>query len=209
MKPVSRRQFLISAACLPVAALLPITAKAASSTIHELEGDVYINSRPLNAASKIKSGDEIVVSHDGKLVFSIGEDAYLLRGGSVLQVNLHNNNVLVSSLRLVTGAVLGVFGKRSSTTHIHTATATIGIRGTAVYVDASPHQCYTCTCYGRTDLVVGQQREEVIAAHHNAHMVSAAPAGNRQMQVFESKGHSDDELRMLEALVGRKPLFDV
>jgi hypothetical protein len=209
MKPFSRRQFLISAAALPLAALLPVTAKAADSTIHALEGDVYINNRKLYAASKIKSGDEIVVSHDGKLVFSIGEDAYLLRGGTVVQVNLHNNNLLVSSLRLVTGAVLGVFGKRRTTTHIRTATATIGIRGTAVYVDASPHTCYTCTCYGHTDLVVGRQREEVIATHHNAHMVSAAVAGGMQMQVHESKGHTDDELRMLEALVGRKPLFDV
>jgi hypothetical protein len=209
MTKFSRRQFLISAASLPIAAMLPITANAANSTIHALEGDVYINRRKLNMASKIKSGDEIVVSHDGKLVFSVGEDAYLVRGGTVVQVNLHNNNLLVSSLRLVTGAVLGVFGKRSKTTHIHTATATIGIRGTAVYVDASPHQCYTCTCYGRTDLVVGRQREEVIATHHNAHMVSPSATGSMQMQVLESKGHTDDELRMLEALVGRKPLFDV
>ncbi len=208
MTKFTRRQFLISAAAMPIAALLPATAQAANSTIHELEGDVYINRRKLNADTKIRSGDEIVVSHDGKLVFSVGEDAYLVRGGTVLQVNLNNNNLLVSSLRIVTGAVLGVFGKRSRTTHIHTATATIGIRGTAVYVDAGPHTCYTCTCYGHTDLVVGRQREQVIATHHNAHMVSAAPTGDMQMQVFETKGHTDDELRMLEALVGRKPPFD-
>lgn len=208
MANISRRQFLISAAALPLAAIIPIQALAASSVIHELQGSVTVNKKPLTRASSIKNGDEIIVSKDGKLVFSIGDDAFLVRGGSTLQVYAEENSVLVSALRLVNGAMLGVYGKRKSTTRIYTATATIGIRGTAVYVAVSPQKLYTCTCYGHTDLMVGLDSADVIATHHNAHVVTTGKNGGAQMKAFEVIDHNDDELRMLEALVGRKPLFD-
>lgn len=204
----SRRSFLSTAVCAPLILLLPQTA-AAASVIHELVGDVYLNKHKLGANSIIKSGDEIVVPEDGKLVFSMGGDAFLLRGNSVMTVHHEKNNPLVSSLRLLTGAMLAVFAKRSHTTRLVTATATIGIRGTAVYMDAKPHQLYTCTCYGRTTLQVGKHSEDVIATHHSAHTVARGASGHMQMQAFEVIDHTDDELRMLEALVGRKPLFDV
>ena len=209
MANISRRKFLISASALPLAAIIPIQASAASSTIHELLGIVTINKNPLSVTSSIKNGDEIMVSPDGKLVFSMGEDAFLVRGGSVLQVYAEESNVLVSALRLLNGAMLGVFGKRKSTMRIYTATATIGIRGTAVYVAVTPQKLYTCTCYGHTDLIVGLDKADVIATHHNAHVVTTGKNGNAQMKAFEVLDHTDDELRMLEALVGRKPIFDV
>jgi hypothetical protein len=205
---ISRRKFLISAAALPLVAIVPIQALGASSVIHELQGAVMVNKKPLTRASSIKNGDEIMVSPDGKLVFSMGEDAFLVRGGSTLQVYAEENSVLVSALRLVTGAMLGVYGKRKTTTHIYTATATIGIRGTAVYAAVSPNKLYTCTCYGHTDLIVGLEKADVVATHHNAHVVTMGKNGNSQMKAFEVLDHNDDELRILEALVGRKPLFD-
>ena len=208
MANISRRQFLIAAAALPLVAIIPIQALAASSVIHELQGTVSLNNKALTRASSIKNGDEIIVSKDGKLVFSIGDDAFLVRGGSTLQVYAEENSVLVSALRLVNGAILGVYGKRKSTTRIFTATATIGIRGTAVYVAVTPQLLYTCTCYGHTDLIVGLDSADVIAAHHNAHVVTTGKNGGARMKAFEVIDHNDDELRMLEALVGRKPLFD-
>jgi hypothetical protein len=205
---ISRRKFLMSVAALPMAAIIPIQALAASSVIHELQGIVTVNKKPLTRATSIKNGDEIIVSPDGKLVFSIGEDAFLVRGSSTLQVYAEENSVLVSALRLVNGAMLGVYGKRKSTTRIFTPTATIGIRGTAVYVAVTPEKLYTCTCYGHTDLIVGLESADVIATHHNAHAVTTGKNGNSQMKAFEVLDHNDEELRMLEALVGRRPLFD-
>ena len=206
---MNRRHFVISAAVLPVLSLLPISSFAASSKIHTLQGTVTINNKPLNKNTIIKNGDEIIVSKDGKLIFSLGQDAFSLRGGAILQVYAEHDSDTVSALRLVSGALLGVFGKRKNTTRIYTATATIGIRGTAVYAAVTPQQLYTCTCYGHTDLIVGQDRDDVIATHHNAHLVSTDNSGATKMKAFEVIDHDDDELRMLEALVGRKPLFDV
>ena len=194
---------------MPLAAIIPITALAANSVIHDLQGTVTINKKPLTRASDIKNSDEITFSTGGKLVFSIGEEAFLVRSGSTLQVYAEENSAFVSALRLVNGAVLGVFGKRKSTTQIYTVTATIGIRGTAVYAAVTPDKLYTCTCYGHTDLIVGLDSADVIATHHNAHLVTNGINGNAQMKAFEVIDHNDDELRMLEALVGRKPIFDV
>ena len=208
MSTKSRRRLLIAAALLPVAAIIPIKAFAATRKIHEIEGDVFINQAKINSESLIKNGDEIVVSKDGKLVFSLGEDAFLVRGGTTLQVYYDHDSLLVTALRLVTGAMLGVFGKRKTTTHIYTATATIGVRGTAVYAAVTKDKLYTCTCYGHTDLIVGLEREDVISKHHNAHVVTINVSGNTQMKAFEVIDHNDDELRMLEALVGKKPSFD-
>lgn len=208
MANITRRKFLFSAAALPLAAIIPIKASAATSKIYELQGIVTINKKVLTQQSVINNGDEIIVSKGGKLVFSMGQDAFLLRGGSTLQVYSEHDSPLVSALRLVNGAMLGVFGKRKTTTRIYTATATIGIRGTAVYAAVSPDKLYTCTCYGHTDLIVGLDKEDVIATHHNAHVVSTNSSGVSRMKAFEVLDHSDDELRMLEALVGRKPLFD-
>lgn len=208
MANISRRQFLVSAAALPLAAMVPINAAAATSKIHDLQGTVTVNKKILTLQSVIRNGDEIIVSKDGKLVFSMGQDVFLLRGGAVLQVYAEHDSTLVNALRLVNGAMLGVFGKRKNTTRIYTATATIGIRGTAVYAAVTPDKLYTCTCYGHTDLIVGQARDDIIATHHNAHVVTTNSNGALHMKAFEVLDHNDDELRMLEALVGRKPLFD-
>ncbi len=210
MANISRRKFLIAAAAVfPLAAIIPIQASAESSVVHELQGIVTVNKKALTLTSIIRSGDEIMVSPDGKLVFSIGEDAFLVRGGSTLQVYAEEGGMLVNALRLITGAMLGVYGKRKTTTRIYTATATIGIRGTAVYASVMPDRLYTCTCYGHTDLIVGLEKADVIATHHNAHVVTTSKSGNSQMKAFEVLDHNDDELRMLEALVGRKPIFDI
>ena len=205
----SRRRFLIAASLLPVAALIPIKARAATGKIHEIEGDVFINQAKINSATNIKNGDQIVVSKEGKLVFSMGGDAFLVRGGTTLQVYSDHDSLLVTALRLVTGAMLGVFDKRKTTTRIYTKAATIGVRGTAVYAAVTKDKLYTCTCYGHTDLIVGLEREDIVSKHHNAHVVTTDGNNNAQMKAFEVIDHNDDELRMLEALVGRKPSFDV
>ena len=55
--------------------------------------------------------------------------------------------VQMAWLRVVTGAVLSVFSPGESKT-LRTSTATIGIRGTAVYLEAEESRTYVCTCYG-------------------------------------------------------------
>ena len=202
---LSRRRLLAGTAVAPLLLWLPGRSHAAS-TIRQLEGSVFVNNRPATEATAIRAGDNIVVAHGGKLAMSVGSDAFLLREGTVLE--LAGSGVL-SGLRLLTGAMLSVFAKRRKSTYIMTGVATIGIRGTGVYMNAQSHRLYTCTCYGETDIRFGGHVERISSSYHNAHEISPGSDGLMAMKSTQVIDHSDDELRMLEGYVGRKPKFDL
>lgn len=203
---MSRRGFLSLGAAAGTALLLP-NAHAAQN-INELGGTVFVNRRRASLATAINPGDQVTVAHGGHLVFTIGEDVYRLRGGSSMQLE-SDSNFVVSALRILTGGLLATFGKGEKT--IHTRMATIGIRGTGIYIDNEPSKTYFCTCYGETELrVPGVMNQTFTAEHHNAVMLYT-PQGKRpelhQMAGFE--GHTDDELRTNESYVGRSVPFSV
>ena len=79
----------------------------------------------------VRAGDTVVTGPGSDIMFVAGRDAMLVRQNS-------NFALAEDGFRLVTGAVLGVFAPRQRK-NLHTATATIGIRGTAVYLEAEPH----------------------------------------------------------------------
>ena len=146
---------------------------------------------------------------DGKIAVSIGQDAFLLRGGATLETEARDG-VVITGLRLVTGAMLAVFGKREAPAYIVNSIATIGIRGTAVYLSLQPHILYGCTCYGDTDVQIAgsSEIEKISATHHHPYEIALNGENVMAMRPMPVKDHTDDELRMLESLVGRKPLFD-
>ncbi|OIR04658.1 hypothetical protein GALL_133280 [mine drainage metagenome] len=216
MSDLNRRQFLSYMAVLPFSTLLAINSQAAThntksgglqGVIHELSGDVFINKHIANQSSIILPGDTLSVAYGGRLVFSMGEDTYLLQEGSSLEVVSHNN-VAVSGLRLLTGGLLSVFGKRKTTTKIYTRTAVIGIRGTGVYLNSQPEKLYFCTCYGKTDLHLGHHTEHIESSHHHALDITGATENTMTMNATQVIGHTDDDLRLLEHYSGRKPPFD-
>ncbi len=202
---LSRRRFMQAAAAVPLILSLP-GRTFASPGIHKLNGQVFVNNRPADLTTRITAGSKIIVAHDGELAFSIGTDAFLLRGGTALELV---GASMVTGLRLLTGGLLAVFDKRSRPAHIVTSIATISIRGTGAYVNSEPHRLYTCTCYGETDLRIGQHRERIVATHHNAHEIlkdESRPAKTGKMtgmtmNRMEVIDHTDDELRMLESYV--------
>ncbi len=54
MANISRRNFLVSAAVLPLVAIIPLKALAATGQIHEIEGDVFINQIKINSGPSHK-----------------------------------------------------------------------------------------------------------------------------------------------------------
>ena len=87
---------------------------------------------------------EVLQGFNSEDAFRIGRDAMLVRRNSTLEV-------VANGFRLVTGAVLTVFSPGRSR-QLTTPTATIGIRGTAVYLEAQRGRTYACTCYGEAEL---------------------------------------------------------
>jgi hypothetical protein len=110
---------------------------------------------------------------------------------------------------LATGKLLSV--SRNSPMRVSTSTATIGIRGTGFYVESDPEQSYFCTCYGATDVQATNDplsRETVAATRHDRPLYivkDAAPGKNIRNAPFLN--HTDQELSLIETLVGRTTPF--
>jgi hypothetical protein len=198
-----RRGFLVASAALGAALLLPSGASAAQ--IKVLQGVVRVNGKKASKATTIRPGDTVETTQGARLAFVVGDDAFLLRGESKLMLEHTSGEkaLLVTGLRLLSGGLLAAFAPGAR--RIETPTATAGIRGTAVYIEASKEQTYFCTCYGVVELRdrAGMEKKTVISGYHTPNMIFANPAERGKMADAEVKDHTDEELVMLERLVGR------
>ncbi len=201
---LTRRQLLQTG--LGVGCGLLIPGEAAAATIHELSGAVHINKRRASRADDIRPGDVVSTSHNGRIAFSVGGDAFQLNEWTSIRVG-ESGNPLIDALHLFTGKLLSVFatGRRRK---VVTATATMGIRGTACFLNVRPASTYFCTCYGQTELTTDGRRESLEAIHHNPRLLEFADGRLTAMREAGMQDHTDEELRRLEAWVGRRPLFD-
>ena len=109
---------------------------------------------------------------------------------------------------MLAGALLAV--TRGSNMQLRTSTGTVGIRGTGFYTEAQPDQTYFCTCYGVTEVASNTEpgnRETISAQHHDRPVYILANAGGRNIRNAPFINHTDQELALIEALVGRAPPF--
>jgi hypothetical protein len=198
---VSRRKILTAAAALLLVRDVLAQGRVERG-IYRVRGEVTLNGAPAREGAEARPGDVIRTGESGEIVFVVGRDAMLVRRDS--QVSL-----LADGFRAVTGAILAVFasGPRKQ---IRTETAVIGIRGTAVYVEAEAARTYVCTCYGEAllqPLADPSAGETVRTRHHEQPryiMAAGAPAMVTQAPVIN---HTDAELILLEGIVGRQPPF--
>jgi len=142
-----------------------------------------------------------------RAIFVVGSDAFLLRADSRLEMK--GSDTFVNVLRLITGALLSVYGGGPRT--VTGPNAVLGIRGTGLYVEAEPDLTYVCTCYGETDIAAADDptvTETIVSVHHDApRYVLAKPEKGRRIVPAPFKNHDDLELMLIESLVGRTPPF--
>ena len=183
----------------------------AGRSIYRLDGDATVNGQAASLDTPIRPGDEIRTGPRSRVIFAVDQDAFLLRENS--EMRLEAPNAVISTVRMLTGALLSVFGRRQAPVRVSTFVATIGIRGTGVYVESNPEQSYVCTCYGETLLQTADDpsvNETIVSQQHDAPRYVLAPgASANRIQPAPFINHTDDELVMLEALVGREPPFAV
>lgn len=200
----NHRRLILQA--LATGSLLSFSADGAPRSIHHLNGRVFVNGRIAHHNTIIKAGDNVETAQNASIVFVVDKDAYMLRENSRLSLIVKNS--VIDTLRLFSGKLLSVFG--SGNKRLQTPIATIGIRGTGTYMTAEPYQTYFCTCYGTVDVASWQSSnmaERIVGTHHNARIITATNKQNWSMLPAAFVDHSDDELIMLESLVGRKPEF--
>lgn len=216
-----RRQFLQAISAGLLWSLIPASSsalegEATTKSVFRLRGRAWVNGNPVDMNTIIKPNDIVKTGHGSELVFVVGDHAMLLRGRSHLVIESHENNAvgsfLIGGLRLFAGKLLSV--SRNKGMRINTPSATIGIRGTGVYLEAGPERTYFCTCYGEVDVQAvndPDSKETVVSAHHDKplYIYGKGQPGQRIHPIprLPEPNHSDEELIMAEALVGRVPPF--
>ena len=178
-------------------------------SIYDMRGNVSVSGKPADENTQITGSDVVETGRRSHVVFVVGKDAFVLRSNSRLELN--GSGMIVNTLRLVTGKLLSVFGKTKHT--IKTPNATIGIRGTGVYTEAVPDETYICTCYGVVDLYSDKDKESsetITSQHHDApRYILSDESRGRNIREAPFINHTDQELQVIESLVGREPPFSM
>jgi len=214
LRPITLRRRILIASGAGLALNLAglgrlLAADAVRQGVRRVTGNVSVNGRPATRGMRIRPGDEVVTGPNGDVVFVVGRDAFMARADTSLELAGSAKSVLLSGLRVVTGKVLSVFATGRAR-RIETATATIGIRGTAVYVESEAGRTYVCTCYGTADLASRDDpasRETVRTTHHEQPRYIMATGAPQMLMAAPVINHTDAELTLLESLVGRRPPF--
>ena len=181
----------------------------ASRSIYRLSGSVTVNGAAATLETLVKPGDTVATGKGAECVFVVAGHSMILRENSTLTVQREESSGLVRGLRMLTGALLQV--SRDSRFAVTTMNASIGIRGTGFYVEADPRRTYFCTCYGITEVAAEgdpESRQTIEATHHDrpVYVLSGGPRG-RNIRNAPFIDHTDQELALIEALVGREPPF--
>ncbi|HEX4858213.1 MAG TPA: hypothetical protein VFV17_04275 [Usitatibacteraceae bacterium] len=188
---------------------MPWTSLAAERPIHELRGSVSINGKPATKDSVIAPGDVVTTGSDGHVVFVIGDSAFMLRSRSEFRVERPKEDAfgaLYGVLRLVSGA-LGATFRKGGSARLVASNATIGIRGTGIYLETRGNGVYFCTCWGSTEVMLTDQpamRERIEATRHSPRLVALRASEPQAFMPAPFETHTDQEMEILEKCVARK-----
>ena len=177
-------------------------------SIYKLKGQVTVDGQLATLETPIGPNSLIRTGANSRVIFAVANDAFLLRSNSELKMG-SSGGLLVEGMRILTGRILSVFGEREAPHTITAATATIGIRGTGVYVESEPGQTYVCTCYGQTRVAASadpNQSRDIETTYHDKPLYILA-SGSQLIRSAPVINHTDAELALIESLVGRKTPF--
>jgi len=204
-------RLLLSAGALGASGLTGFMSRALASGdlpggtgIARLDGTATVNGRPAKAGAALSLGDRVATGSASQAVVVLKGDAFLLRSKTVIEVRGRENTL--SELLIATGRVLTVFARKPVT--VKAAVATIGIRGTGAYFEVEPKSVYFCLCYGEA-VIDGprMQSKTVKTTHHESPLVLREDGGIMSAVPGPFLNHTDEELILLESLVGREPPF--
>jgi len=182
----------------------------AGRSIYRLSGRVLVNGVQATLETRIFAGDTVETSKDGEIVFIVGGNSMIMRANSRMELRTENKeSFILTGLRMLSGKLLSV--SRNRPMQVQTITATIGIRGTGFYMEADPEQTYFCTCYGATEIASNDDpnsKDSIVAKQHDKPIyILSGDRGGKGIRRAPFVNHTDQELMLIESLVGRAPPF--
>lgn len=206
-----RRDALKAAAAWVAMGGLPAAMAQERSNVVQKTGDALLNGLTLLPGQSIQTGDQITTGPGANLMFVIGNAAFQVRQNSSLSVERGNSLNAVSLLRLLSGAVVSVWGKGRSRSII-LPTLTAGIRGTGVYSEVFADQnnrSYFCNCYGTVDIESDGEKRVSTADYHQAFWGEVEPKAGRKLTPANAINHTDEELEFLAKLIEQRTNWQV
>jgi hypothetical protein len=206
-----RRSFLQAAAGWTALGGFAAANAQQRTNIVELRGEALLNGQRLNPQQTIQTGDSLETGPDSHLVFVVGNSSFQVRQNSRLTVHRGATLNTVSVLRMLTGAVAGVWG-RGTNREIVTPTLTAGIRGTGVYTEVFPQQnfrSYFCNCYGEVNMRAGLDQTVSRAEYHQSFWAEAEPKNGRFLTPATAINHTDEEMENLAKLVNQRTAWEI
>lgn len=206
-----RRSFLQAAAAWTAMGGAAAAQAQVRSNIVELHGDVEVNGVRLRPDNTVQSGDQITTGPGSTVIFVLGNSAFHVRQNSSLTLERGPSLNAISLLRLLTGAVVSVWGK-GTTRKILTPTLTAGIRGTGVYTEVFPKEngrTYFCNCYGTVDLVSGDDRLVSQSDYHQAFWSNTPTPEGVSLTPAKAINHTDAELEFLARLANQRTAWQI
>jgi len=184
--------------------------------MYRIDGEVEINGIAATIGSPVNPGDVITTGESSLAIFLIGKDVYLLREHSRLYLEAGSAASLQAKIadviRMTKGQLLAVFGEGEK--RVVMPTATVGVRGTGIYMEPGTDRSYYCNCYGTAEIVSAVDptvQLTVETVHHEAPVFIYSSRSESETNQYIEKApvynHSDAELIMLESIVFRKPAF--
>ena len=182
----------------------------ANQSIYRLHGAVTVNGKAATLQTLVRVGDTLQTGKNSEVVFVVGGHSMILRDeGRLVVEGAKKEATLVTGLRLVSGKLLTTSSNLQ--TRLTTTTATMNARGTGWYAECDPEKTYFCTCYGLVDISANhnaQSRETVAAKHHDQPLyILGKSAGAKAIRNAPFINHTDQELMLVETLVGRTTPF--
>ena len=206
-----RRSFLQAAASWTALGGIEAAQAQSRSNIVELVGDALVNGVALRPQQTIQTGDDIQIGPKSHLIFVIGNSSFHVRQNSRLHVGRGATINTVSLLRLLSGAIVSVWGK-GPTRQIITPNLTAGIRGTGVYTEIFAEQdgrSYFCNCYGTVQLNAGSDSIVYQSDYHQAYWAEVGHREGAALTRAKAINHSDEELEFLARLVNQRTAWQI
>ncbi len=206
-----RRGFLQAAASWTAMGGFSAAQAQSRSNVVQLTGDALVNGRRLVPEQSIQTGDMISTGPNSTVIFVLGNSAFHVRQNSMMTVERGISLFTVSVLRLLTGAVISVWGKGGNR-KIVTPTMTAGIRGTGVYTEIFADQggrSYFCNCYGTVDMAAGSSRITSQSEYHQAYWGEVNPKEGNSLTPALAINHTDEELEFLARLTNQRTAWQI
>lgn len=180
-------------------------------SIYRIDGQVLVDGVAATTETRISARSRVETGANSEVVYAVGTSAYLQRSDSTVTLQSPQpDSEAVSGVEVITGKILSVFPSGRAV-KVTTKNASIGIRGTGIYLESDFEQTYYCTCYGLADVTAiddPASQETVQSRQHDRplYIVTGQSAG-QNIRPAPFINHTDQELTLIEALVGRTPPF--